>query len=188
MAKTPDRANLVARLEGGDGPTLLLMAHTDTVLADPTEWSRDPWSGDLVDGEIWGRGALDMKGHAAAAAVAFASLARDGVRPSGDVLLALTADEEVGVDFGTSWLAIGAPGRRARGRRAQRGRRRAVRPRRPRVLPLRGRGEGDGAVPDPAPGPERARLGSSLGRQRADQGRAGARRARPARAAALAHP
>ena len=129
VAKTPDRANLVARLEGGDGPSLLLMAHTDTVLADPSEWSRDPWSGDLVDGEVWGRGALDMKGHVAAAAVAFASLARDGVRPPGDVLLALTADEEVGVDFGTSWLAVGAPGRRPRGRRAQRGRRRALRAR-----------------------------------------------------------
>jgi acetylornithine deacetylase/succinyl-diaminopimelate desuccinylase-like protein len=81
------------------------MAHTDTVLADREEWTRDPWSGELVDGEVWGRGALDMKGHVAAAAVAFASLAREGVRPSGDVLLALTADEEVGVDFGTSWLA-----------------------------------------------------------------------------------
>ena len=105
VAKTPDRANVVARLPGGDGPSLLLMAHTDTVLADREEWTRDPWSGELVDGEVWGRGALDMKGHVAAAAVAFASLARDGVRPSGDVLLALTADEEVGVDFGTSWLA-----------------------------------------------------------------------------------
>jgi acetylornithine deacetylase/succinyl-diaminopimelate desuccinylase-like protein len=104
VAKTPDRANLVARLEGGDGPTLLLMAHTDTVLADPGEWTRDPWSGDLADGEIWGRGALDMKGHVAAAAVAFASLARDGVPLPGDLLLALTADEEVGVDFGMSWL------------------------------------------------------------------------------------
>ena len=105
VAKTPDRANLVARLEGGDGPGLVLLAHTDTVLAEPAEWTRDPWSGDLVGGEVWGRGALDMKGHAAAAAVAFASLAREGARPSGDVLLALTADEEVGVDFGASWLA-----------------------------------------------------------------------------------
>ena len=105
VAKTPDRANLVARLEGGDGPTLLLLAHTDTVLADPVEWARDPWSGDLVDGEIWGRGALDMKGHVAAVAVAFASLARDGAQLPGDVLLALTADEEVGLDFGASWLA-----------------------------------------------------------------------------------
>ena len=65
LARTPDRANLVARLPGGDGPSLLLMAHTDTVLADPEEWERDPWSGDLVDGEVWGRGALDMKGHVA---------------------------------------------------------------------------------------------------------------------------
>ena len=105
VARTPDRANLVARLPGGDGPSLLLLAHTDTVLAEPAEWARDPWSGDLVDGEVWGRGALDMKGHAAAAAVAFASLARDGVRPAGDLLLALTADEEVGIDFGASWLA-----------------------------------------------------------------------------------
>ena len=95
----------MARLEGGDGPGLVLLAHTDTVLAEPSEWARDPWSGDLVDGEVWGRGALDMKGHVAAAAVAFASLAREGVRPPGDVVLALTADEEVGVDFGASWLA-----------------------------------------------------------------------------------
>ena len=105
VAKTSDRANLVARLPGGDGPSLLLMAHTDTVLADPDEWSRDPWSGELVDGEVWGRGALDMKGHVAAAAVAFVSLARDGTPLPGDLLLALTADEEVGLDFGTSWLA-----------------------------------------------------------------------------------
>ena len=109
VARTPDRANLVARLPGGDGPSLLLMAHTDTVLADPDEWARDPWSGDLVDGEVWGRGALDMKGHAAAATVAFVSLAREGARPPGDVLLALTADEEVGLDFGMSWLAAQHP-------------------------------------------------------------------------------
>lgn len=105
LAKAPERANLVARLEGGDGPALLLLAHTDTVLADPAEWTRDPWSGDLVEGEIWGRGALDMKGHVAAAAVAFASLAREGARLPGDVVLALTADEEVGDDYGASWLA-----------------------------------------------------------------------------------
>jgi acetylornithine deacetylase/succinyl-diaminopimelate desuccinylase-like protein len=110
VARTPDRANLVARLPGGDAPSLLLMAHTDTVLADPADWARDPWSGDLVDGEVWGRGALDMKGHVAAAAVAFASLARERVRPPGDLLLALTADEEVGVDrVGISWLADAHP-------------------------------------------------------------------------------
>jgi len=110
LAREPDRANLVARLPGGDGPTLLLMAHTDTVLADPDEWQRDPWSGDLVDGEVWGRGALDMKGYVAAAAVTFASLAREGARPPGDLLLALTADEEVGAEpFGMSWLTVNHP-------------------------------------------------------------------------------
>jgi acetylornithine deacetylase/succinyl-diaminopimelate desuccinylase-like protein len=109
LAKSPDRANLVARLPGGDGPALVLLAHTDTVLADAAEWSRDPWSGDLVDGEVWGRGALDMKGHVAAATVAFASLARDRADLPGDLLLALTADEEVGIDFGASWLAREQP-------------------------------------------------------------------------------
>jgi acetylornithine deacetylase/succinyl-diaminopimelate desuccinylase-like protein len=109
VARTPDRANVVARLEGGDGPRLLLLAHTDTVLADAGEWTRDPWSGDVVDGEVWGRGALDMKGHVAAAAVAFASLAREGATPAGDVLLVLTADEEVGDGFGASWLALDHP-------------------------------------------------------------------------------
>jgi acetylornithine deacetylase/succinyl-diaminopimelate desuccinylase-like protein len=101
---SPDRLNLVARLSGGDGPTLALISHTDTVRADLEEWSRDPWSGDLVDGEIWGRGALDMKSQAAASAVAVASLARERFLPAGDVVLALTADEEVNEDYGLAWL------------------------------------------------------------------------------------
>lgn len=105
VAKVPERANLVARFPGGDGPTLLLASHTDTVRADAEEWSRDPWSGDLVDGEVWGRGALDMKSHVAASTVAFASLWREGLRPAGDVVLVLSADEEVGEDFGLGWLA-----------------------------------------------------------------------------------
>lgn len=104
VGRTPERLNLVARLPGGDGPSLALLAHTDTVRADPEEWARDPWSGDLVDGEIWGRGALDMKGQVAASAVAFASLWREGHRPAGDLILALTADEEVNEDYGLSWL------------------------------------------------------------------------------------
>src|SRR5205823_11591241 len=106
IAREPERANVVARLSGGDGPSLAFLCHTDTVLADPAEWERDPWSGDVVDGEIWGRGALDMKGHVAAAAVAFASLQRDGFRPSGDLLFVATADEEVGEGegYGLRWL------------------------------------------------------------------------------------
>jgi acetylornithine deacetylase/succinyl-diaminopimelate desuccinylase-like protein len=104
-AKEPERANLVARIPGsGNGPRLALLSHTDTVLADPAEWQVDPWSGELRDGEIWGRGALDMKGQVAASAVAMASLAREGFRPAGDLIFVAAADEEVGVDIGLSWL------------------------------------------------------------------------------------
>ena len=104
-AREPERANLVARIPGrGDGPSLLLLSHTDTVVAAPEEWSVDPWSGALKDGCVWGRGALDMKGHVAAAATAMATLAREGFKPAGDLVFAATADEEVGVDVGLSWL------------------------------------------------------------------------------------
>ena len=104
-AKVPERANLVARIPGrGEGPRLVLLSHTDTVLADAAEWQLDPWSGELKEGEVWGRGALDMKGQVAANAVAIASLARAGFEPNGDLIFAATADEEVGEDFGLSWL------------------------------------------------------------------------------------
>lgn len=103
-AKVPERANLVARIPGGDGPRLLLLSHTDTVVADPTEWSVDPWSGELLDNQVWGRGALDMKGQVAASAVAVAELARDGFQPAGDLIFVASADEEVGDDYGVSWL------------------------------------------------------------------------------------
>ena len=101
----PERANLVARLPGtGGGPSLLLLSHTDTVVADPSEWQVDPWSGELRNGEVWGRGALDMKGEVAASAVAIASLAREGFEPTGDVIFVAAADEEVGDGFGLPWL------------------------------------------------------------------------------------
>src|SRR5438477_8690957 len=109
-AKVPERANLVARIPGrGDGPRLVLLSHTDTVLADAAEWEVDPWSGELRDGEIWGRGALDMKGQVAASAVAIASLAREGFGPAGDLIFVAAADEEVGDGFGLSWLCAEHP-------------------------------------------------------------------------------
>jgi acetylornithine deacetylase/succinyl-diaminopimelate desuccinylase-like protein len=109
-ARVPERASLVARIRGtGDGPSLLLLSHTDVVLADPREWSVPPFSGELRDGEIWGRGALDMKGQVAANAVAIASLAREGFRPAGDLIFAATADEEVGDGFGLQWLCEAHP-------------------------------------------------------------------------------
>jgi acetylornithine deacetylase/succinyl-diaminopimelate desuccinylase-like protein len=104
-AKVPERSNLVARLPGrGEGPSLLLLSHTDTVVADPAEWEVDPWSGELLDGEVWGRGALDMKGEVAASAVAIASLAREGFAPAGDLIFVAAADEEVGDGYGLPWL------------------------------------------------------------------------------------
>ena len=109
-ARTPERANLVARIPGGDGPSLAFLCHTDTVVADPAEWQRDPWSGDLVDDEVWGRGALDMKNQVAASTVALASLAREGFQPPGDIVLIAAADEEVGKAFGLQWLCEQHPG------------------------------------------------------------------------------
>src|SRR5437899_4993610 len=109
IARVPERANLVARIPGGDGPSLLFLGHTDVVLADPAEWSVPPFSGELRDGQVWGRGALDMKGEVAANAVAIASLAREGFRPSGDLIFAATADEEAGAGFGLEWLCEAHP-------------------------------------------------------------------------------
>jgi acetylornithine deacetylase/succinyl-diaminopimelate desuccinylase-like protein len=108
--RTPERSNLVARLPGsGGGPSLMLLSHTDTVLADASEWQSDPWSGELRDDEIWGRGALDMKGQVTASAVAMATLAREGFRPVGDLVFVAAADEEVGEGFGLPWLCENHP-------------------------------------------------------------------------------
>jgi acetylornithine deacetylase/succinyl-diaminopimelate desuccinylase-like protein len=109
-ARVPERANLIARLPGrGGGPSLLLLSHTDVVLADAAEWSTDPFGGELRDGEVWGRGALDMKGQVAASAVAMATLAREGFEPAGDLIFAATADEEVGAGYGAQWLCEAHP-------------------------------------------------------------------------------
>jgi acetylornithine deacetylase/succinyl-diaminopimelate desuccinylase-like protein len=109
-ARVPERANLVARIPGrGGGPSLLFLSHTDVVFADAAEWSADPFGGELRNGEIWGRGALDMKGQVAASAVAVATLARDGFQPAGDLIFAAAADEEVGAGFGAQWLCEAHP-------------------------------------------------------------------------------
>ncbi len=100
----------------------------------PAEWSVDPWSGEVRDGHVWGRGALDMKGQVAASAVAIASLAREGFEPAGDLIFVAAADEEVGEgeQFGMPWLVEAHP-RGGRGRvLGERGRRRPDRDRRER--------------------------------------------------------
>jgi acetylornithine deacetylase/succinyl-diaminopimelate desuccinylase-like protein len=101
-----ERPNLVARLRGdAPGPTLCLLGHVDTVLANPEEWTHDPWSGDVADGFLWGRGALDMKSQVAAEVAAAASLARSGWRPSrGELLVVTVVDEETGGALGAQWI------------------------------------------------------------------------------------
>jgi acetylornithine deacetylase/succinyl-diaminopimelate desuccinylase-like protein len=105
------RPNLIARLRGAqDGPTLCYLGHVDTVLADREEWTRDPWSGDVADGFLWGRGSLDMKSQVAAEAVAAASLARAGWRPArGELLLVAVVDEETGGSLGAEWITTTHP-------------------------------------------------------------------------------
>ncbi len=106
LAAEPERPNLVARLAGeAEGPTLCLLGHVDTVPADPSEWSFDPWAGDVVEDEVRGRGAQDMKNIVATEVAAACHLARDGWRPSrGELKLVLTADEEAGAPLGAQWL------------------------------------------------------------------------------------
>ncbi len=113
LGATDDRPNLIADLEGSrPGPTLCYLGHVDTVLADPSDWQHDPWSGDVEDGFLWGRGALDMKSQVAAEAVAAGALARDGWRPArGTLKLVFVADEETGGDLGARWLTEQHPDR-----------------------------------------------------------------------------
>jgi acetylornithine deacetylase/succinyl-diaminopimelate desuccinylase-like protein len=111
LAADEARPNLVATLPGpSDGPTLGFLGHVDTVLADPSEWRHDPWSGDVEDGFLWGRGALDMKSQVAAEAVAAASLGRSGWRPpNGSLKLFFVCDEETGGELGARWLTTAHP-------------------------------------------------------------------------------
>jgi acetylornithine deacetylase/succinyl-diaminopimelate desuccinylase-like protein len=107
----PDRPNLIARLPGrADGPRLCLLGHVDTVLADPSEWQVDPWSGELRDGYVWGRGALDMKGQVACEVAAARELGRSGWRPdAGELMVIVTCDEEAGATHGAKWLCEEVP-------------------------------------------------------------------------------
>ncbi len=106
LGATPERPNLIARLRGTQpGPTLCFLGHVDTVLAHAEEWTHDPWSGEIADGFLWGRGAIDMKSQVAAEVAAAVSLAREGWRPArGELLILAVVDEETGGDLGARWL------------------------------------------------------------------------------------
>ncbi|WP_405095902.1 M20/M25/M40 family metallo-hydrolase [Micromonospora sp. NBC_01412] len=102
----PGRANLVARIPGTDPgrDALLVHGHLDVVPADPDEWSVHPFSGEIRDGYLWGRGAIDMKDFDAMVLTVVRNWQRTGVRPARDIVLAFTADEEAGSDYGAHFL------------------------------------------------------------------------------------
>ena len=102
----PGRSNLIARIEGSDpdAPTLLLLGHTDVVPANVDGWRRDPFGGELIDGEVWGRGAVDMLNLTASMAVAMRRLADGGFRPAGTLVYAAVADEEALGTWGADHL------------------------------------------------------------------------------------
>ncbi len=104
FAQEPERPNLIARLAGrGASAPLLLQGHVDVVAARG-DWRHEPFAGDLADGYVWGRGALDMKGGVAMMLAAFMRVKARGVQPPGDVILCLLADEEAGSPLGADFL------------------------------------------------------------------------------------
>ncbi len=105
LARDPNRPNLVARIKGqGNAPPLLLQGHVDVVTTKGQDWQHPPFCGDIIDGYIWGRGALDMKGGVAMMMSAFLRAHIEGLPLPGDVILTLLADEEAGGDLGAGYL------------------------------------------------------------------------------------
>ena len=105
ISRDPARPNLVTRLMGrGDALPLLLYGHVDVVTTEKQTWQHPPFEGKLVDGYIWGRGALDMKGGVAMMLAAFLRAKAEGLTPPGDVVLAVVSDEEVDSEYGARYL------------------------------------------------------------------------------------
>jgi acetylornithine deacetylase/succinyl-diaminopimelate desuccinylase-like protein len=109
LSLDPQRPSLVARITGrGEAPPLLLQGHVDVVAARGT-WLHEPFAGELHDGYVWGRGALDMKGGVAMMLAAFMRAKVSGAPPPGDVILCVLADEEGGSELGASFLVRDHP-------------------------------------------------------------------------------
>jgi acetylornithine deacetylase/succinyl-diaminopimelate desuccinylase-like protein len=110
VAADAARPSLVARLRGrGDAPPLMLQAHVDVVPTTGQQWTHPPFAGEVADGFVWGRGALDMKAGAAMFVAAALRAAASGMQPAGDVVLALLCDEEAGGDLGAAHLVRERP-------------------------------------------------------------------------------
>jgi acetylornithine deacetylase/succinyl-diaminopimelate desuccinylase-like protein len=106
LSPSPSRANLVARVPGGDGgqPPLLLNGHVDVVVAEAGRWRHPPFAAEVHDGAVWGRGAVDMKHMVAMSVAVVGLLARLGASLRRDLKLAVVADEEAGCAAGSAWL------------------------------------------------------------------------------------
>ncbi|WP_077193947.1 M20/M25/M40 family metallo-hydrolase [Streptomyces lydicus] len=107
LERSKGRTNVVARIAGTDpaADALLVHGHLDVVPAEPADWSVHPFSGEVRDGVVWGRGAIDMKNMDAMVLAAVRQWARTGVRPRRDIVLAFTADEEASAEDGSGFLA-----------------------------------------------------------------------------------
>ncbi len=107
----PGRTSLVARIEGSDpeAPSLCLNGHTDVVPVSPDGWREDPFGGEIIDGEVWGRGAVDMLNLTATMAVVTRNLAEAGWKPRGDLVFLAVADEESGSAYGARWMGDNHP-------------------------------------------------------------------------------
>lgn len=107
LERTPGRTNVVARIEGTDpsADALLVHGHLDVVPAVAADWTVHPFSGEVRDGVVWGRGAIDMKNMDAMVLSVVRAWARAGVRPRRDIVVAYTADEEASADDGSGFLA-----------------------------------------------------------------------------------
>ncbi|MGW5122777.1 M20/M25/M40 family metallo-hydrolase [Streptomyces sp. NPDC004069] len=107
LERTPGRTNVVARIEGTDpsADALLVHGHLDVVPARAEDWSVHPFSGEIRDGVVWGRGAVDMKNMDAMILAVVRAWARQGLRPRRDVVIAFTADEEASAEDGSGFLA-----------------------------------------------------------------------------------
>jgi acetylornithine deacetylase/succinyl-diaminopimelate desuccinylase-like protein len=105
MGHSQERTNLVTRLAGrGEAPPLLMYGHVDVVTTANQAWTHPPFEGKVVDGYVWGRGALDMKGEVTMMMAALMRASAEGFVPPGDVILAVVSDEEAGGEYGASYL------------------------------------------------------------------------------------
>jgi acetylornithine deacetylase/succinyl-diaminopimelate desuccinylase-like protein len=110
VAKTPGRPNVIARLKGqGQAPPLLLYGHVDVVTTQGQKWTHPPFEGKIVDGYVWGRGALDMKSGVAMYLAAVLRAKAEKTALPGDIIFAALADEEAGDDFGARYLVNSHP-------------------------------------------------------------------------------